>query len=113
MNRKENFFDKSFDYRDYIFSPDGYEGIMLAFYCISIPYLVGIFFLFLFAAGASYDYFLQFELSSFFIIWAIGYEVSGGLIIAAILIAWLNHYIARRNAKIKGKNTNKSNRNRY
>lgn len=87
--RQEGFFDKSFDYRNYIYSPEGYEGIMLAFYLMTLPYLLGLVCLFLFVADASYEYFLQFELASFFIIWAIGYEVSAGLMLAGLSLGWL------------------------
>lgn len=65
---EDDFFQKSLDYRDFVFSPEGYEGIVLALYIGTIPYLMGLLFLFLFVAEASYEYFLQFNLASFFVI---------------------------------------------
>lgn len=93
--REDDFFQKSLDYRDFVFSPEGYEGVVLALYILGIPYLMGLIFLFLFVAEASYEYFLQFELASFFVIWAIGYEVCGALILIGIFLIWLKHINSR------------------
>ncbi|MFZ2891175.1 hypothetical protein [Sulfuricurvum sp.] len=94
---EDDFFQKSFDFRDYIFSPQGYEGLVLTLYIMAIPYAMGLLFLFLFVARASYEYFLQFNISSFFIIWAIGYEVCAALILIGILVAWIMHIHERWN----------------
>ena len=94
---EDDFFQKSLDYRDFVFSPEGYEGIVLALYILTIPYLIGLLFLFLFVAEASYEYFLQFNLASFFVIWAIGYEVCAGLILLVIFLAWFKHINSRWN----------------
>ena len=94
---EEDFFQKSLDYRDFVFSPEGYEGIVLSLYILVIPYLAGLMFLFLFVAEANYEYFLQFNLASFFIIWAIGYGVCAALILIGIFIAWLKHINNRWN----------------
>jgi len=51
----------------------------------------------LFVARASYEYFLEFNLASYFMIWAIGYEVSAVLLFIIIVFAWLNHYNNRYN----------------
>jgi len=96
--QKENgFFSRSFDIRDLVFLPKEYEGIFLGLYILSIPYLAGLLFLFLFIAKASYEYFLEFNLASFFIIWAIGYEVCAVLAIVGIFLAWLSHINSRWN----------------
>ncbi|MFA6188691.1 MAG: hypothetical protein WC680_05380 [Sulfuricurvum sp.] len=85
---KEAFLHREFDYRDYIFAPEGYEGVMLSLYIAVIPYLVALAFLFVFIAKSSYQYFLEFNLSSYFIIWAIGYEVCAVLAIIVFFYAW-------------------------
>jgi len=90
-HQEEDFFNQSHDYRDFVFSPEGYEGIVLTLYIFILPYLAGLTFLFLFVARASYEYFLEFNLASFFIIWAIGYEVCAVLAIAGIFLAWFKH----------------------
>jgi len=92
---EDDFFNKSFDYRDFIFSPEGYEGILIWLYILIIPYLAGLAFLFLFVAKASYEYFLQFNLTSFAVIWAIGYEVCAVSILVGIFLAWLKHINSR------------------
>ncbi|MDD2368119.1 MAG: hypothetical protein PHQ90_02380 [Sulfuricurvum sp.] len=96
-NIEEDFFKKSLDYRDFVFSPEGYEGIVLSLYILIIPYLAGLSFLYLFVAEASYEYFLQFNLTSFAIIWAIGYEVCAVSILVGIFLFWLKHLSNRMN----------------
>jgi len=97
--QEDDFFNQSLDYRDFVFSPEGYEGIVLSLYILILPYLAGLTFLFLFVAEASYEYFLEFNLASFFIIWAIGYEVCAVLAIAGIFLAWLKHINTRWNSE--------------
>ena len=87
---KEAFLHREFDYRDYIFAPEGYEGVMLFFYIMIIPYLVALSFLFLFIAKSSYQLFLEFNLASFLVIWAIGYEICAVLAIIIFFYSWFN-----------------------
>jgi len=94
---EEDFFNQSLDYRNFVFAPEGYEGLMLSLYILIIPYLMGLSFLFLFVAEANYEFFLQFDLASFFVIWAIGYEVSAVTILVGIFLAWLKHIKTRWN----------------
>jgi len=101
---EDDFFQKSLDYRDFVFAPEGYEGIMLALYILTVPYLMGLLSLFLFVAEASFEYFLEFNLTSFFVIWAIGYEVCAVLLLAIIFLSWLKHIntrIDKENARKK------------
>ncbi len=95
--KEDDFFNQSLDYRDFVFSPEGYEGIVLSLYILILPYLAGLLFLFLFVAEANYQYFLEFNLASFFIIWAIGYEVCAVLLLVGIFLAWLKHINTRWN----------------
>jgi cellulose synthase/poly-beta-1,6-N-acetylglucosamine synthase-like glycosyltransferase len=87
---QEAFLNREFDYRDYIFAPEGYEGIMLFLYIMIIPYLVALVFLFLFIAKAHYQLFLEFNLASFLIIWAIGYEICAILAIIIFFYSWFS-----------------------
>jgi hypothetical protein len=103
--QEEDFLNQEIDYRNFVFAPEGYEGPMMFLYILTLPYLVGLSFLFLFIARASYEYFLEFNLASYFIIWAIGYEVTAVLIIIIIVLAWFNHYQNRFNReKLRQKN---------
>jgi hypothetical protein len=108
--KEEGFFNKSFDYHDFLFLPKEYEGIFWGLYILIIPYLAGLLFLFLFVAEASYKYFLNFNLASFFIIWAIGYEACAVLAIVGIFLGWLQYLSSRRNKEQVRK---KSSRDRY
>lgn len=93
--KEEDFLNQEIDYRNFVFAPEGYEGPVFFLYLLSIPYFIGLAFLFLFVARASYEYFLEFNLSSYFVIWAIGYEVSAVLLLIIIFLAWMNHYRTR------------------
>ncbi|HQS67029.1 MAG TPA: hypothetical protein PLM93_07585 [Sulfuricurvum sp.] len=85
---KEAFLNREFDYRDYVFAPEGYEGVMLFLYSMIIPYLIALSFLFLFIAKSSYQLFLEFNLTSYLIIWAIGYEICAVLAIIIFFYSW-------------------------
>ncbi|MDQ1297986.1 MAG: hypothetical protein QG558_525 [Campylobacterota bacterium] len=87
---KQDFLQREFDYRDYIFAPEGYEGAMLFLYIMTIPYLVALSFLFVFIAKSSYQLFLEFNLASFLVIWAIGYEICAVLAIILFFYSWFN-----------------------
>jgi len=102
---ENDFFQKNLDFRDFVFSPEGYEGLMLALYIAVIPYLAGLGFLFLFVAEASYEYFLEFNLTSYFVIWAIGYEVCAVTILIGIFLAWLSHISKRVDVEQKRKHS--------
>ena len=89
QRRKESFGSQEIDVSDYIFSPEGWEGAMFFFYFLSIPYIVGVMFLFLFVAGANIENFLIIEFDAFFIVWAIGYEIVASMILVAIFLSYL------------------------
>lgn len=55
--------------------PDGYEKLFIVIYGITIPYITGVIFLFLFVAKGRVDNFLTLDLAMFLAVWAIGYEV--------------------------------------
>jgi hypothetical protein len=84
---ENNFFKKTLDYRDFVFSPAGYEGPATIIYIALIPYIMGLLVLF-FIAEESYEHFMEFNLASYFIIWAIGYEMCALVLLIIIFIAW-------------------------
>lgn len=86
---KAAFLQRDFDYRDFIIAREGYEGVMLFIYLLILPYLVGLSFLFVFIARTSYEYFLEFNLSSYFVIWAIGYEVCAAVLLILFFYLWV------------------------
>lgn len=92
-SRKNNssFGSQDVDVKDFIISPEGWEGIMFTFYFLSIPYITGIIFLFLFIARADLENFLIFDLTAFFVVWAIGYEIVASLILIVIFISYIKY----------------------
>ncbi len=68
-----------------LFFPEGYENIFLLLYFVTLPYIAGFLFLFLYVSKANIDVFLAVYKNSFFILtWAIGYEI-----IAALALLWI------------------------
>ena len=96
---EEGYFNQTIDYREYVLSPDGYEGAMMALYIALIPYLAGLAFLFSFIAHGQFEHFIEFNLTSYFIIWAIGYEVCAGILLSAIFLGWLKYLSQHWNTK--------------
>ncbi len=89
--RGGTFASQEVEVKDYIISPEGWEGIMLSFYFLSIPYIVGILFLFLVIARGDMDNFLVFDITAFFIVWAIGYEIVASLLLIGIFISYIKY----------------------
>ncbi len=87
-----SFAQKEIDVKAYIIAPEGYEAFMFTIYFLTIPYLVGLTFLYLFVAQASFSHFLNFKISSFFVIWMIGYEVTAVILLTAIAYAFAKSF---------------------
>lgn len=68
------------------FFPPGYENIFLTIYFLTLPYVMGLMFLFFYVAEANTDMFVSVtEKSSYLLTWAIGYEVLAALFFIFIL----------------------------
>ncbi|WP_345978828.1 hypothetical protein [Sulfurimonas sp. HSL3-2] len=98
--KKESFGSQKVDINDYILSPEGWEGLMFFLYFVSIPYLIGALFLFIFIAQGSVINFFVLDISAFFIVWAIGYEVIASLILITIFFSYLNYVRESMTSKI-------------
>jgi hypothetical protein len=85
----KDFASKEVVVSDYLIIPQKYESIAYISYFIGIPYFMGIIFIFFFIAGAVYENFSLLDLTSFLIIWGIGYEVTGILLLFSIFIAYI------------------------
>jgi len=91
--RKEaSFAQKDIDVKAYVIAPEGYEAFMFTVYFLTLPYLAGLTFLYLFVARASFTHFLNFKISSFFVIWAIGYEILAVISLALIAYAFAKSF---------------------
>lgn len=90
-NNNQSFGSKKVEIEDVIWAPSGYEGFFYFLYFISIPYMVGAIFLFFGVAQADFDSFVKLNMTAFFIVWAIGYEIVASLLLALIFILFLKH----------------------
>lgn len=96
VNKKEKSAPTSFgaqkvDFKEYVFAPEGYEGFFYTAYFLMVPYIVGAVFLFFSVAGADYDNFMLLDISAFFIVWMIGYEIVATLLLIAIFSSFLRY----------------------
>lgn len=96
VNKKEKSAPTSFgsqkvDFKEYVFAPEGYEGFFYTAYFLMIPYMVGALFLFFSVAGADYDNFMLLDISAFFIVWMIGYEIVATLLLISIFASFLRY----------------------
>jgi len=68
-----------------LFFPEGFEKIFIFVYFIILPYISGLFFLFIYVADANVDLFLSLnDEHSFILTWAIGYQIIATLILLYI-----------------------------
>ena len=68
-----------------LFFPAGFEKIFLAVYFVSLPYILGLIFLFFYIAEGDFDIFVAVNKDSpFLMTWAIGYEM-----LALMIILWI------------------------
>ena len=68
-----------------LFFPAEFEKIFLAIYFVSLPYILGLLFLFFYIAEGKFEVFLAVNQDSpFLMTWAIGYEM-----LATLIILWI------------------------
>lgn len=69
-----------------LFFPPGLEKLFLLIYFISLPYIAGLLFLYVYVAKSDYKVFLSLsQESSFIMTWAIGYEILAALTLMYIV----------------------------
>ena len=90
-SKQGGFASKEVCFSKYLIAPSGYEGLAYTLYFILVPYIVGITFLFFYVARAAYTNFALLDLSSFLIVWAIGYEITAAIILFFIFTLFLKH----------------------
>ena len=86
QNKNTNFSQKEVELSETpLFFPEGFEKVFLVIYMISLPYIIGLVFLFFVVAESNVERFLAVnQESAFFLTWAIGYEI-----IAVLIILWI------------------------
>jgi len=68
-----------------LFFPEGFEKLFIAIYFVTLPYIAGLLFLFIYVAEGNVDLFLSLnDEQAFMLTWAIGYEI-----IAAMILLWI------------------------
>ncbi len=85
-----DFGSQPIDFSKFIFMPEGYEKFFIALYLLLIPYLTGLIFLFFFVARTNIVNFTTLDFSTFLIVWAIGYEIVGTIILLLIFYSAFN-----------------------
>jgi ABC-type lipoprotein release transport system permease subunit len=98
---RDSFASQEININDYILSPEGWENIILTLYIMLIPYIVGVLFLFVFIAEVAFDKFLLLDISSIFIIWAIGYEV---IAVTLLFLIFSSFVLYLKKSKTKNNN---------
>lgn len=86
-----SFGSQKINLKDYIYIPEGIEYIAYFFYIVGVPYIVGAIFLFFTVAGGDFSNFELIRLDAFFIVWAIGYEISATLSLIYIVTLYLRY----------------------
>lgn len=94
----ESFGQKEVHFSEIFYLPDGLENLFLGIYFITIPYVTGLIFLFGFAAKGKIQDFMQLDLAMFFVVWAIGYEVVGGI---ALVFIFYNMFTFKKGSNTK------------
>jgi len=82
---------KKVDFSEILPLPEGFERFFIALYFVSIPYVVGLLFLFLFIARGNLSNFLALDIAMFISVWAIGYEIVGSTALGIIFYK-MYHY---------------------
>lgn len=86
-NESDKFTQQQITYEDTpLIFPAGFEKLFLLLYFISLPYIAGLMFLFFYVGEGKVELFLSLnEESSFFLTWAIGYEILAGVTLLLII----------------------------
>lgn len=81
---KSSFANQEIKPSEIVFVIEGLEAYFYTFYFLSLPYITGVLFLFIAIAGGDFNSLVSLDLASFFIVWAIGYEI-----VATISLIWI------------------------
>ncbi len=86
----------------FLFFPPGKEMLFLGIYFVTIPYIVGLVFLFFYVSNGNASIFGSLSTdSNFFLVWALGYEIVAVFILLMIVKSAISFSI--RNAQTSGR----------
>jgi len=77
-----------------LFFPEGFEGLFLMIYFVTLPYIAGLIFLFFYLTNNNMKLVNTMDLyqnAPFISVWAIGYEVLAVFALLAIVVAAIKH----------------------
>jgi len=86
-----SFASQKIDFKEYLYIPGGIEYFAYLFYLVGVPYITGAIFLFFAIAGGDISNFKLINLNAFFIVWAIGYEISATLLLLYIVSLYIRY----------------------
>lgn len=89
--KKKSFGSQKVELRDFAPVPEGWEYFVYTFYFVALPYIVGAIFLFFAVAGGRYENFMLLNMSAFFIVWLIGYEILSVVMLIWIMVLYLQY----------------------
>nr|WP_321268440.1 hypothetical protein [uncultured Sulfurimonas sp.] len=89
--KNSSFSKKEINLKDYLYVVEGLEPLIYTLYFVCIPYIMGLIFLFFTIAGADFSNFKLLDVSAFFIVWAIGYEIVATLLLISIFVMYLKY----------------------
>ena len=72
--KSKSFLSRNLDISNYINLPEGVQNIIIFSLIIAIPYFLGVMFIFLILAQASFDRYYDLDIHFFPLVWSMGYE---------------------------------------
>ncbi|OQX60107.1 MAG: hypothetical protein B5M52_01080 [Helicobacteraceae bacterium 4484_230] len=104
-NVSNTFGSQPVDFGKFVYLPEGYENFFIFLYVLIVPYVTGLIFLFFFVAKTNVTNFTSMDLTTFFVVWAIGYEI-----VAAVLLVLIFYSAFRFKPKAKKQQTRQKRR---
>jgi hypothetical protein len=89
-NTSDSFGSQPVDFGKFVYLPEGYENFFIFLYILIAPYLTGLIFLFFFVAKTNVTNFTSLDLTTFFVVWAIGYEILAAFLLMLIFYSAFN-----------------------
>lgn len=111
IKESKSFGEQEVDFSKIFPLPEGFEKLFLTIYFITIPYVAGLLFLFIFVAKGDVENFLSLDIAMFVAVWAIGYEVVAS--IALIIIFYKMFSFSRAHKSVTRERENKSKKELY
>jgi len=84
-NKGESFLGQRVMLHNYFNLPEGLQNIIGLILFMFLPYTMGILFIFFIVAQASIETYKKIDMSSFLLLWTIGYEVMAFLLLSLII----------------------------